>query len=166
MRAKEFIVEADPYKTIRDFDRTRVAVGKSSMFGDQTAEKVKWMGSARYNTSGRTWRHSDTPTFFFNARSEYEAKRYVRGRLPKSARNVEITVKEVPDRSHEVDEQSPAANAAALVGSGRGPTGTHPKGKGDSPEHRKVRTPGTTYSKSPNQKKYGKPGAEDGFVGG
>ena len=63
------------------------------------------------------------------------------------------------DKKKEVDEQTPAANAKALVGSGRW-------GKGDSPEHRKVRTPGTTYSKKPNQKKYGKPGAQDGFVGG
>lgn len=225
MRAKEFITEADPYKTLRDFDKIRVAVGKPSMFGDPKAKKTAWMGSARYNTSGRTWRHTDTPTFSFNAGSEYEARRYVRGRLPKSARNVEISVYEVPDRSqdqeveeqsvnwkfqpgwevhtpngdgviqridgmtayvelydqqgahpydfnelmiidtHNIEEQTPKKNAAALVGSGRGPTGTHPKGKGDSPEHRKVRTPGTTYSKRPNQKKYGKPGAEDGFVG-
>jgi len=75
-------------------------------------------------------------------------------------------------RAHEfikedkVDEQSPAANAKALTGSGRGPTGTNPEGRGDSPAHKKVRTPGTTYSKRPNQKKYGKPGAQDGFIGG
>lgn len=69
-------------------------------------------------------------------------------------------------KGDEFDEQSPAANAKALMGSGRGPTGTNPKGRGDSPEHRAVRTPGTTYSKRPNQKKYGKPGANDGFIGG
>jgi len=76
-------------------------------------------------------------------------------------------------RAHEfikedkIDEQSPKANAAALVGSGRGPTGTNPKGKGDSPEHRAVRTPSTTYSK--DRKKYNRgapPGANDGFIGG
>lgn len=64
-----------------------------------------------------------------------------------------------------IEEQNPAANAKALVGSGRGPTGTNPKGKGDSPAHKAVRTPGTTYSKRKNQKKYGKPGANDGFIG-
>lgn len=77
-----------------------------------------------------------------------------------------FTDKKKDDKEEQqVDEQNPAANAKALVGSGRGPTGTNPKGKGDSPAHRAVRTPGTTYSKRPNQKKYGKPGAEDGFIG-
>ena len=66
----------------------------------------------------------------------------------------------------ELEEQNPAANAKALVGSGRAdPEGK--KGGIDSPEHKKVRTPGTTYSKT--RKKYNwpatKPGARDGFVG-
>ena len=64
-------------------------------------------------------------------------------------------------------EETPQSNANALVGSGRGPTGNKPKGKGDSKEHKKVRTPTTTYSK--DRKKYNNgapPGANDGFVGG
>lgn len=64
----------------------------------------------------------------------------------------------------DVDESTPAANFKALVGSGR----ADPSGKKTNPDsaaHKSVRTPGTTYSKKPNQKKYGKIGANDGFVG-
>ena len=63
-------------------------------------------------------------------------------------------------KDEEIEEQNPKANAYALTGSGRW-------GKGDSPAHRKVRTPGTTYSKT--SKKHDRPatkhGAVDGFVG-
>ena len=63
-------------------------------------------------------------------------------------------------------EEGNKENANALVGSGR----ADPHGKKtnpDSKEHRKVRTPTTTYSK--DRRKYNngaKPGANDGFVGG
>ena len=64
----------------------------------------------------------------------------------------------------EVDEQSPKANAYALIGSGRG--GSTKKPGTPSKEHDKVQTPTTNYSK--DRKKYNagaKPGAVDGFVG-
>ena len=60
----------------------------------------------------------------------------------------------------EVDEQSPKANAYALVGSGRG-GGTKKPGT-DSAAHKKVRPPGTNYDK------LGRPyktGATPGSVG-
>ena len=91
-----------------------------------------------------------------------------RARLVKKAMkpvtDKEKLAKMAADQKKEVDEQTPAANAKALVGSGRGPTGDNPKGKSDS--HRGVRTPGTTYSELPNRKKYGKVGARDGMIGG
>ena len=56
-------------------------------------------------------------------------------------------------------------NAEALVGSGRAdPAGK--KTNPDSPAHRAVRTPDTTYSKTRKAYNNGaKPGANDGFVG-
>lgn len=66
--------------------------------------------------------------------------------------------------THNIHEQSPSANAYALVGSGRG--GSTKKPGVDSAAHKKVRTPDTTYSRT--RKKYNagaKPGAVDGFVG-
>lgn len=62
-------------------------------------------------------------------------------------------------------EEKNKHNAWVLTGSGRAdPQGK--KGGSDSPEHRKVRTPGTTYSKTRKKHNHGaKPGARDGFVG-
>lgn len=59
-----------------------------------------------------------------------------------------------------IEEQSPKANAYALTGSGRW-------GKKDSSAHKKVRTPGTTYSKTNKKADWPatKHGAQDGFVG-
>lgn len=75
-------------------------------------------------------------------------------------------IKSLPN-IHDVDEGS-KENANALVGSGR----ADPHGKKtnpDSPEHKKVRTPGTTYTSSRHKKQdwpATKHGANPGFVGG
>ena len=63
-------------------------------------------------------------------------------------------------------EEGNLKNANALVGSGR----ADPHGKKtnpDSPEHKAVRTPDTSYSRTRKKYNHGAPpGANDGFVGG
>lgn len=76
-----------------------------------------------------------------------------------------LAKKAADDKKKEVEEQSPAANAKALVGSGLGGN-THKPNK-DSAHLKSVRTPTTTYSKDRRRYNNGAPpGANDGFVGG
>lgn len=70
-------------------------------------------------------------------------------------------------RLYELLQDVKEDNKAALVGSGP-IDASGKKTVSDSPAHKKVRTPGTTYSKDSNERKKGmsvKPGANDGFVG-
>jgi len=73
-------------------------------------------------------------------------------------------ISEYTSPDEEMDEGN-AENAYALVGSGR----ADPHGKKtnpDSPQHQKVRTPGTGPKARTKYNHGAKPGANPGFVGG